>query len=316
MPTLLSNILAAFAPGRSAAGPDEFRAGNDQALDRDSAANPEPLLDLSLAGHVLLPIAIFATSLITIEFSHLSNLIATVWPSNAIMLVALLRHSRSLRNYASIFVGGSAANALASLLAGNSATLSAALPVANFVEVAAALVLLDICKIGASNLTSFRNLLVFIVIAGGIAPIGSAMISAIAFGAAHGVSWLVVWRNWYPGHALGMIIVAPFLVSVTSSEWRALDIRQRLPEIATIVTLSVAVCICASYFRSVIFVMAPAILFVTIRYGLIGAALATFATALIASSFVVMGLGQPLLSQPELSERILALQVFLAITSF
>ncbi len=38
--------------------------------------------------------------------------------------------------------------------------------------------------------------------------------------------------------------------------------------------------------------------------------------AIIATAFVVMGIGHPFLSQPELSSRIFALQVFLAITSF
>ena len=50
--------------------------------------------------HVLLPVAIFVISLLTIEFSRHSNLIATIWPSNAIILAALLRYARSPINYA------------------------------------------------------------------------------------------------------------------------------------------------------------------------------------------------------------------------
>ena len=273
-------------------------------------------MNLSLAERLLLPIAIFVISVLTIDFSHLSNFVGTLWPSNAIILVALLRHIRSLSNYASIFVGGAAAIALAALVAGSSPVLSMILAAADMVEIATALALISIFRIGASNLTSFRNLLIFIVIAGGVAPIASATMSAVAFGSAHGIPWLDVWRNRYPAHALGMIIVAPLLISVTSSEWQALRIKQRLPEAAVILGLFIAIGICAAYFRPVIFVMAPAILFTTVRFGLIGATAATFVVALIASGFVVMGIGQPLLSQPELSQRIFALQVFLAITSF
>jgi signal transduction histidine kinase len=159
-------------------------------------------------------------------------------------------------------------------------------------------------------------LLTFILLAGGIAPIVSTTISALAFGSAHGIPWQNVWRNWYPGHALGMIIVTPFLISVTSREWQVQQIKQRLPEVVAVVTLFLAIGISASYFRAGIFVMAPAILFTTTRFGLIGATVATFITALVAGAFVVTGLGQPVLAQPELSERILILQSFLAITSF
>jgi hypothetical protein len=41
------------------------------------------------------------------------------WPSNAIILVALLRHDRSPGNHISILLSGIVANILASLVAGN-----------------------------------------------------------------------------------------------------------------------------------------------------------------------------------------------------
>jgi signal transduction histidine kinase len=316
--TPLSKLFAAFAPTRSAARPGKLPlptpGGN--AFDAHAAAVGEPSLNLSPAGHLLLPVAIFVVSLLTIEFSRYSNLVAIVWPSNAIMLVALLRYVRSPANNVSIFVGGSIATALASLLAGNSLELCAILAFANFVEIAIALLFLRAFQIGASNLASFRNLLSFIVVAGGIAPIGSALVSAVAFGSSYGFPWLAVWRNWYPGHALGMIIVAPFLISVTSSEWQALRARTQPIELVTTIALIIAVAIFAGFVRSMLFVTAPMILFATVRFGLIGATMATLAVALISGAFVVTGVGQPVLPQPVLSERIFALQIFLSITSF
>jgi signal transduction histidine kinase len=287
---------------------------NEPAFNQD-AANREPPQELSPAGRLLLPVAVFSISFLSIEFAQLSNFIGPVWPANAIILVALLRHVRSLSNYGSIILSGAAAIAAANMMSRSSPALSAIIAAANIVEITTALALLLIFRIKPCNLTSFKNLLIFIIVAGGVAPIASAFISAEAFGRAHGIPWFSVWRNWYPSHALGMIIVAPFLISVTSPEWRALQIRKRIGEAAATLALFVAVGICAAYFRSVIFLVAPAILFATLRFGLIGATMATFVTALIAGGFVVMGIGQPLLSQPEISERIFALQVFLAITS-
>jgi integral membrane sensor domain MASE1 len=296
-------------------GPLQAHTPLSSHFDGSAAADREPLLDLSLAGHLLLPLAIFATSLVTIELSRLSNLIATLWPTNAILLVALLRHVRSLSNYASILIGGSVATAIASLLAGNSLPLCVILAAANLVEIATAFVLLAAFQIGTSNLTSFKNLLIFIIVAGGIAPIGGGIVSAVALGAAHGIPATAVWRNWYPGHALGMIIVAPFLISVTSSEWQARRIKERFGEAGGIFAFLFVVGVYAIFFRPIIFILAPLILFATIRFGLIGATLTTFATAVLSTVFVVLNLGESLIQQADLSARIFALQVFLAITS-
>jgi signal transduction histidine kinase len=315
MPILPARIFAALAQGQPSAAMfvAQPRTNGSQF---DAGTDGEPLPHLPLAYHLLLPVAIFAVSALTIAISRHSNLVSTLWAANAIMLAMLLCHRRSFTSYASIIIGGSAATALASLLTGNNPALSATLMAANAIEVVSALALLSAFQINSSNLTSFNGVLTFIFIVGGVAPIGSTLISASAYGLAYNVPWIAVWRNWYPGHALGMVILVPFLVSVMSKEWRALRIKERLSEAAVILTLFIAVSICAAYFRPVIFIIAPAILLATVRFGVIGATAATFLVAVIASTFVVMDIGKPLfLSQPELSQRIFALQAFLAITS-
>jgi len=306
-----ANRFAGAADDRRSNATDELPlpASGEDAF-KEAAA--EPLRDLSLTGNFLLPVTIFVISLLSIDFTHLANAVM-LWPTNAVILVALLRHNRTPRNYGSILLSGAAAMALAGLVAGDPPALVAILTAANFIEIVTAFVLLAVLRIGATNLTSFRNLLSFIVIAGGVAPFSSAIISALAFGSAHAIPWFTVWRNWYPVHALGMVIVAPFLISVTSNEWQGLQIKERRGEAIAILAFIIAVLVCTSYFRSIIFVVAPVVLFATVRFGLIGATVAVFITALTTSFFVVAGLGQSVLSFSELSERMFALQVFLAI---
>jgi signal transduction histidine kinase len=313
----LSNIFAADSPGRSSPGADALRV---QAIDDPAvAAGPDPDLEqrpnLSLAEHLLLPVAVFVVIIFAIDFSHISNSVATLWPANAIILVALLHNARNLRNYGSILAGGTCAIALANVVAGNGVSLSAILGVANIVEVLTALVLLSLARIGASNLSSFRNLLIFITCAGVLAPLGSDTIAALAVGAARNIPWRAVWLHSYPAHGLGMIIVAPFLISVTSRDWQTLRIKQRAREAGAILALVIAIGICAAYFRSIIFAIVPAILFATLRFGLVGATVSNLAAALIACGFVVMGIGEPILTRAELSDRILALQILLAFAS-
>ena len=302
--------------GRSSAGLDQFRvpATGDRAVDAEPPASREPA-DLSLAGHVLLPVAIFVVTLLTLDFLLSANFAATIWPVNAIVLVALLRHSRNLRNYGSIIVSSACAIALANVAVGYSAASSAIFGVANIFEVAITLAFLAVLHINAANLTSFKNLLIFIAIAGGVAPAGSNAVVAMAIGAAHGIPWRTVWLQAYPAHALGMIVVAPFLIGVTSREWHELRVRQRLAEAAATFAFVIAVGICAAYFRPFVFLLVPAILFSTLRFGMIGATAANLLTALFTSSFVLLNIGEPILSRSDSSERILAMQVLLAFTS-
>jgi signal transduction histidine kinase len=316
MPTLLSNIFASATRGEPVTGLGGLHLPAPNVAAYVENASREPLLNLSLPGHLQLPVVVFATSFLSIEFSHTANFVGTLWVSNAIILVALLRHVRSLSNYGSILLGGAVAMALAAMAAGSSPALAAIASGANIGEAAVAFALLSLFRIDAFNLTSFKNLLIFIGLAGVVAPLGSAILGASAFGPPHGLPWQAVWRNWYAGHALGMIIATPFLISITSREWRRVHIEERLPETAAFVALSIAIGLGAAYFRPLVFVSAPVILIATVRFGLVGATLATFFTAIITSWFVVTGVGQPLLAQTGMADRVFGLQAFLALTSF
>src|SRR6202795_1678720 len=298
--TGLSNIFAAAVHGRSSTGQDQFRAPatGHGAVNAETPSNREPA-DLSLAGHILLPVAIFAVTLLTLEFLLGANFAATIWPANAVVLVALLRHTRNLRNYGSNIIRSNRAIALPHVVVGESAASSAIFGVANIFEVAVTLAFLSALHIDAANLTSFKNLLIFIVIAGGVAPAGSNAVNAMVIGAAHGIPWRTIWLQVYPAHALGMIVVAPFLISVTSREWYELRVRQRLAEAAAIFAFVIAVGVCGAYFRPFVFLLVPAILFSTLRFGMIGATTANLLTALFTSSFGLRNIGDPFLSRSD-----------------
>lgn len=280
--------------------------------------NDRPLPKLRPLHHVVVLIVIFLVSAFTIAISRHADLVSTLWPTNGIMLAVLLCHARNLITCVSIVGGGAAATALAScLFGGNGYELSVLMAVANCVEVVSALALLSAFQIGPANLTSFNGVLTFIFLAAGVSPIGSTLLSASAYGLAHNLSWPSVWRNWYPGHALGMVVLVPFLVSIMSEEWRTQRVAERKSEAAAILAIFVAISVSAFYFRPIIFVIAPAILLATMRFGVVGATAATFFVTIIASVFVVFDIGQSMfLVQPDLSQRIFALQAFLAITSF
>ena len=100
-------------------------------------------------------------------------------------------------------------------------------------------------------------------------------------------------------------------------KWQALRTKEDLSQAAAIFGIFIAVSICAVYFRPIVFVIAPAILLATVRFGVFGATAATLLVTIITSAFVVEGIGHPiLLTQPELWQRIFVLQAFLAVTTF
>jgi len=301
----LSHAIAAVVYGGAAAAEPA----------RDEASAKEPASNLTPAGHLLLPVATFAVTFSTIEFSHHAHFILSVWPTNAVVLVALLSHAPNLRNYGSILIGSACAIVLASVAADNGLKFSATLTAINLAEIAVTWALLSFFRVRAANLTTFRNVLKFIVIAGAVAPLGTNAVSAMIIGAERGIPWRSMWLHSYPAHALGMTVVAPFLISVTSPDWQALTLKGRRAEVATIFALVVLFTAGGAYFRPFIFLIVPVILFSTLRFGVIGATTSNLVTTIIITVFVVLGIGSPLFTHPEPSDRILALQVLLAFTS-
>lgn len=274
-----------------------------------------PLLELSPLGRLVVPLAVFVVAALTIELSHGSN-VATIWPANAVMLTALLRCVRSIANTVAIVLGGALASAFAGIWLSKGFLFCFVIGAANASEALVAFGLLAVFHVGPSTLTTFRGVMKLILLAGVAAPVAGTLISAMAYSSEHGLEWFTLWRNWYAGHALGMIIVAPFLICVTSSEWRTQRMSERVPEAVVMFVSFATIGACTVYFRPAIFMVAPAILFATVRFGLIGATASTFMIAMIATTIVVLGVGQPLVPSFDLSQRIFTLQMFLAITAF
>ena len=308
-----SKVLAFLFPRRQPAAIDMRPQMTDWAA--EAAALDEPAPTLSGIAYPLLFLVIFVISLITVEFAGRLNLIAAIWPSKAIILAAFLRYSRRPISSALLLAGGAAANSLAGLAAGNTPIFCVTMFPANIVEIATALALLKLFRVDASNLNSLRNLLTFIAIAG-VAPIGSTIIATTGFHRAHEIPWFTVMRNWYSGHALGMIIVVPFLISVTSKERHVWRVSERgsgsgddIGDLHRDWRLS-------GLSRRFVFLLAPAILLATLRFGILGATTSTFLVAIAASMFAVLGIGHPMIENADISTRIFTLQMFLAITSF
>jgi signal transduction histidine kinase len=309
----IPDLFAVPLPGRALAAVGLRRRAVADAAGSVGAGERRPELSLSLM--LALPVALFAVSVCTIGFSHWASFITSLWPANGIVVAVLLRHAPSVRNSGTVLASAFAAIMLANIVGEMGPASAAVLAGANVLEIVVALVLLAMLDVKASDLANFRGMIVFILAAGVIAPLSGATIGAMAIAAAQGMPWRTIWLHNYPAHALGMTMVTPFLLSITSTEWQTARIRQRSAEAAVVLALVVATAVCAAYFRSVLFILVPSILLATVRFGLIGAAAANLFTALIIAGFVVLDIGDPILARTVLSERILALQILLGFTA-
>jgi hypothetical protein len=188
--------------------------------------------------------------------------------------------------------------------------LSTALAGANITEIGTAVWLVRRFDGDVIDIRRPRSMFLFVLLAGGLAPLVSATIGAMAVHAAHAGPWSSIWLVWYAADALGIIIVAPFALMLNAEHWRALHMEKRIFEALGILVLIILVAGFASYQRSFLFIVVPAVLLATLRFGIVGAAAGTFVVALLSSVFVIKGFGPPVLSQVSFPERILALQIF------
>src|SRR5262245_56389828 len=114
-------------------------------LQQQSGSQAPP--DMSWQSVSFLVLLVFGLSLAIISFTQNQSFVATLWPSNAIVLAAALRSSRTYTNYVRIFAGAAAAIFLANMAEGSRAAPSAGLTAANIAEVAVATALLFMLQI-------------------------------------------------------------------------------------------------------------------------------------------------------------------------
>ena len=269
------------------------------------------MLKRPLVGIMAASVVIFIVSVACIQFSAQTNSVVAIWPANAILLAVFLRNNPNLANYTMSVVGGGSALILAELASRDISTTAAGFVLANLVEVIAAASMLRILQQGIPDFTSIQGLATFLIIASVLAPIMSATIAAATASATDTTKLQSVWMTWYVANALGMAIVGPFALVLNVDHWREIRDSTGKFEIVGILVLIVLVTLAASYYRLLLILAVPIILISTFRFGVLGAAAAILWFAFIGTVFIITGIGFPVLSQPDVAQRIIGLQILL-----
>ena len=166
------------------------------------------------------------------------------------------------------------------------------------------------------DLDTLPQILRFTLIAGVLAPLASGAIVALDMSVRAVRPMPEIWIAWACAHAVGFLIVTPLLCALRGG-WRARAGfgRHKLLEVLAIggITLAAMAAVFAQTRYPLLFVAAPLVVVAALRLGLLGAALSIVVTGAVASVATFHGTGPIVLVHGGMQEKLLVLQLFLAI---
>ncbi|KEC70207.1 two-component sensor histidine kinase [Rhizobium leguminosarum bv. phaseoli CCGM1] len=169
------------------------------------------------------------------------------------------------------------------------------------------------------RLESLQEVLTFVALGAGVAPIVSATVGSatLAWFSILSQSFMTAWPLWWIGDATGVLIVAP-LALVVLHNWRG---RPQLSKtqwmeacILGLIFLAVAALSLSGYLPFAYIIMPP-LLWAAVRFEFKGAAVSLVLLALITAVFTITGAGQFAGDPESQKNKQIMLQLFLAISA-
>ena len=257
---------------------------------------------------------VFAASWFCIWLTRESGRVATIWIANGIVLAFIV--DASIRRCVLLLSASTVANIFANIFSGDSIGIAACLSFSNTIEIAVAAALLR-CWAPQVDLARPRDLGVFILAAGLIAPSLAAAFASLSLVLGAGASFWPVWRAWMPTDALGTIIVVPLVMSVRRFAWTSLSASFCLKQFGLILlSIATAAFVFSQSRYPFLFLVLPPLILLAFTGNTIGSVLAVTLVSMIAIGFTMTSQGPLALIQGDLSERVILLQTFLATTVF
>lgn len=237
---------------------------------------------------------------------------APVWFANVVVLAAMLRFPTLHRG--ALLSGAAAGLIVAMLLTGAAGGHAPILAALNLGEIALGAIMFKRFADRSLPLYAPRNLSVWFGGPSLIAPAVFAVAGGlIGFNKATPIG--VVALRWFAAHSLGMIVIGPLVLAAACSDCLTLFRSPRRHEIALALAGSIGVTLVvfeqARY--PALFLILPVLTIAIFRLRFIGAASGIVAVAIVASLETLRGHGPIAEALPDASERILFLQIFLAV---
>lgn len=246
-----------------------------------------------LIGPVVAGALYFALAATTIHLTMGSHGIATVWPANAVLLAMVLRRERG--EWWPVLLAGFLGNAVANMVTRGTIEAPLLFGISNILEVVIAAWGLRMRGEVQRILHSPAGVWHFMLWAGLVAPIASAVLGATTATVVYGGSFKSAFAAWFISDALGLLIVTPFLLAVFRGDYlagfREQTLAQRL-EAAGLLVLTGAVTAIVFHARfPLLFLVSMPLMLVTFRLGWLGTKLAVVIIAVIGAVSTLMQAG-------------------------
>jgi diguanylate cyclase (GGDEF)-like protein/PAS domain S-box-containing protein len=257
----------------------------------------------------------FVCSAIALQLTRFDGGVAVVWLAGAALFAKLSATPR--RSWNGLVLACLPAGLLASLLFGIQGPVAVPLPLICLVEAYAAAWLMKRWFPRFGRFQSVPEVACFLVVCGVLLPATSALLGALCAHLARGVPYWSAWRDWYAGHALGLVAFAPPLLLTLrgqAREWVRSAGRRRSGEAAGLLA-AVAVASLATFGQDRIpLVMVPFLPMIaaTVRLGRFGAVASIVILLGIGFSFSLAGHGPTTLLHMSMALKFQVLQIYFA----
>jgi len=282
-----------------------------------------------LAGFGLL---LFIVSVLAVEFTRFDALTA-IWPTNAIAFVAMMRNRWAPASLARLLVVIFIALAAPLILGGAPVWATVLITVGNLVEIVAAAWLTRRWLGPDQQVWGLTGLCKLLLVAAVVAPALAASLTTPVFmnlpdavGTQPDAGQL--WYDFWTADALGMMLIAPFGLSLRMSELTGLDLRRRLEGAGLwlVIVAGAAWIFGRDYLPGPdhvaavggdllnLVLLTPLLILASLRFGVLGAAGAAMTVAAIALGCTVAGEG-PIAELQGIGpqDKIYWLQLYLAV---
>lgn len=171
-----------------------------------------------------------------------------------------------------------------------------------------------------ARLETLREVLVFVVLGAGVAPVISATVGSatLAWFGIFSQTFLGAWPLWWIGDATGILIVAP-LALVVIQNWNGkaeLTAARWMEACAVAVILLGVAALSLGGYLPFAYIIMPPLLWAAVRFEFKGAAVTLAVLALITAIFTISGASQFAGNAEDQRHNQIMLQLFLAISAF
>lgn len=264
---------------------------------------------------VLTAVVYFVCASAALQLTRFDGGVAIVWPAGAVLFAKLAATPR--RRWIGITLACVPAGLLTSFLFGLQGVVSVPLPLVCIAEAYAAAWLIKRLFPRFGRFQSVPEVACFLAVAGVLVPAGSAFFGALCALVARGIPYGLAWRDWYAGHALGMVAFAPPLLLTLrgqTRQWLASAGASRLGEAIGLLVLVTGASLLTFGQDRIPLVMVPFLPMIaaTVRLGRFGAVASILILLTIGLSFSLAGYGPTTMLHVSMALKLQVLQIYFA----